>query len=83
MTTKLGVTTRKNLEHVYNERVRQDTIFGAQEHDLEEWYTILGEEVGEVAMAILEQDYDNLKDELIQVAAVCIAMIEDIDDTER
>jgi len=37
--------------------------------------TILGEEVGEVANAILEGDDDNLAVELIQVAAVCVARI--------
>lgn len=38
--------------------------------------TVLMEEVGEVARAILERDYKNLFDELIQTAAVCVAMAE-------
>lgn len=37
--------------------------------------TILGEEVGEVANAILEEDWDNLRVELAQVAAVCVSII--------
>lgn len=33
---------------------------------------VLGEEVGEVARGILEHDDDNVREELVQVAAVCI-----------
>lgn len=38
-------------------------------------YVILGEEVGEIANAILEGDNDNLQTELAQVAAVCISWL--------
>lgn len=34
------------------------------------WSAILTEEVGEVAKAVLDNDVENLKEELIQVAAV-------------
>ncbi|KKL59048.1 hypothetical protein LCGC14_2219180, partial [marine sediment metagenome] len=59
------------------ERARQDTKFGAQ-HKLspKDWLTILVEEVGEVAEAILEHDIDNYSVELVQVAAVCVAALE-------
>jgi hypothetical protein len=40
---------------------------------------VLTEEVGEVARAILDRDDTNLRDELVQVAAVAIAMIEGLD----
>lgn len=43
------------------------------------WAAILFEEAGEVAKATLEHDEDNLKDEIIQVAAVCVAWLEDFD----
>lgn len=38
--------------------------------------TILSEEVGEVARAILENDRENLKDELFDVLQVCTAWLE-------
>lgn len=37
---------------------------------------ILGEEVGEVNKAWLEQDSNNLVEELVQVAAVCVRWLE-------
>lgn len=80
MVTKLGVATQGILDQIYLERERQDEKWGPQDHTLEGWYTILGEEVGEVAMAILEEWHTNVREELVQVAAVCVAMIEDIDD---
>ena len=45
----------KNLMHeVYFERKRQENKWGPQHHSKEKWFTILGEEVGEVANTILE-----------------------------
>lgn len=40
---------------------------------------VLTEEVGEVARAVLDKDPANLRDELVQVAAVAIAILEGID----
>ena len=40
---------------------------------------ILGEEVGEIARAIIEGSSENYREELIQLAAVAIAAIEDYD----
>jgi hypothetical protein len=37
---------------------------------------VLGEECGEVQRAVLEKDSDNLRTELIQVAAVAVAWLE-------
>lgn len=37
---------------------------------------ILGEEVGEVARALLERDAQNLRDELVDVLQVCTAWLE-------
>jgi hypothetical protein len=49
-------------------------------------YLVLGEEVGEVANAVLEAGYGNsasddahLREELVQVAAVAVAWVEAID----
>lgn len=66
---------------VLGERRRQDEKWGSQRHlPRDRWMTILTEEVGEVANAILEDDVTNLKIELIQVAAVCIAFAEALED---
>lgn len=37
---------------------------------------VLGEEYGEVCRAILEQDNGQLATELVQLAAVCVAILE-------
>lgn len=59
-----------------NERKRQDEKFGTQNHCQEKWITILGEEFGEVCNAVLEKNDQEYIDELIQVCAVCVSMIE-------
>lgn len=41
--------------------------------------TILAEEFGEVAMALNDTDFNNLRDELVQVAAVAVAWLESMD----
>lgn len=40
---------------------------------------VLAEEFGEVARAVVEQDVKNLREELVQVAAVCAAWVEALD----
>jgi NTP pyrophosphatase (non-canonical NTP hydrolase) len=47
--------------------------------DLAVKLAVLGEEVGEVSRAFLEKDAAGLRAELVQVAAVCIAILEGID----
>jgi NTP pyrophosphatase (non-canonical NTP hydrolase) len=77
----------KILEEVQQERVKQDAKWGEQNHLPIEWCAILGEEVGEVNKEALEnhfryndkRNYANYRDELIQVAAVAVAMIECLD----
>ena len=73
------------LTEISNERHRQDKKWGAQNHHPLEWLPILGEEVGEVNKAVLEAyfdgygttgDFSEYRNELIQVAAVVVAMIE-------
>ncbi len=53
------------------ERRRQEELHpGFPSFD--EWrYLILAEEVGEVAKAILEHDVEEMKKEIVEVAAVC------------
>jgi NTP pyrophosphatase (non-canonical NTP hydrolase) len=77
------------LREIANERHRQKDKWGSQlEHTPIEWCAILTEEVGEVSRAALEnhfKDYyppttlEQYRKELIQVAAVAIAMIEALD----
>ena len=77
------------LSEVIQERCRQEAKWGEQNHKPVEWCAILGEEVGEVNKAALEahfkqyyKDNDQLADyrrELIQVAAVAVAMIQSLE----
>lgn len=64
---------------IVEERFRQDKKFGEMPRNLHPsvWAIVLGEEVGEVNRALLEGDYKNYIQELIQVAAVALAAIED------
>jgi NTP pyrophosphatase (non-canonical NTP hydrolase) len=64
---------------IAEERKRQDIKWGANrdQHDMI-WLTILIEEVGETAEAILKH-LPTVKDELIQVAAVAVAWLENIE----
>lgn len=47
--------------------------------DQRTWLAVLTEEVGEVARATLEHDLESYREELIQVAAVCIQAIMSLD----
>lgn len=69
-------------EAVRKERVRQFLKWGVQRHSMDYWLGILMEEVGEVAKAVIERKEDEVYTELIQVAAVAIAMAEGCTDNE-
>lgn len=81
------------LEEIKQERQRQIEKWGVQRHSPIEWCAILGEEVGEVNREALEHHFtkfyepktlDNYRKELIQVAAVCVSMIESLNyDTKK
>lgn len=64
---------------IEEERDRQRAKWGEQYHSFDHWYVILGEEFGEVGRAIFEGNTSNLREELIQVAAVCVAALEQLD----
>jgi len=83
---KINVLTDVNVE-----RFRQDQKWGIQRHDYGTWLAILTEEVGEVAQAMQAQlglvsskatDAQNLYNELIHVAAVAVAIAEQIAEEE-
>lgn len=92
MTEDQVETTSGVLLEVMKERQRQQLKFGVQNHDPFTWLSILGEEVGEANNAALEghvwksghrsknwSSLDNMREELVQVAAVAVAMVESID----
>ena len=64
---------------IRTERKRQDDKWGIQrQHDMI-WLAILVEEVGEVAQAILKKESkERIKTELVEVAAVAVAWLENI-----
>jgi hypothetical protein len=88
------------LADVYEERDRQEAIGHRKRAGGIDWrscadpqmaggdttrFLVLGEEVGEVANAVLEAGYgsivddEHLREELVQVAAVAVAWVEAID----
>lgn len=66
------------LDHVRRERERQDMKWGPSHARPVPSLAVLVEEVGEVAEAINERSALGVHDELVQVAAVAVAMLEGI-----
>jgi NTP pyrophosphatase (non-canonical NTP hydrolase) len=81
-------------DEVQDERRKQDRKWGPQNHTPLEWMAILTEEIGEAAKEALEHHWSGthypvdherlhrLRAELVQVAAVAVAMIESLDRNE-
>ena len=64
---------------VHKERQRQNAKWGPQHHVDPHWFVILSEEMGEVARAVYERDDPGeLEKEIVQVAAVAFAWLEDM-----
>lgn len=75
----------QTLKDVKAERYRQNEKWGLQRHNYGDWLIILGEEFGEVCQAMQTgftsqkaSDADDLYKELIQVAAVAVAIAEQV-----
>ena len=71
-------------DEIRAERVRQDAIWGAQMHSLFVYVVVLAEECGEVARAVHDLRFaggarQSLRDELIQVAATAVQIVERMD----
>ena len=64
---------------IVKERDRQDQKWGLQNHSPARWALILGEEIGEVSKALNENDAQGYKTELVQCAAVLVAMLENFE----
>lgn len=68
------------MANIAAERTRQDAKWGIRPGDHPEWFSIMFEEVFEVSKALNDrQPIDELREELIQVAAVAVAWIEGLD----
>jgi NTP pyrophosphatase (non-canonical NTP hydrolase) len=85
MVMRFSKEVNDQLVQVGLERIRQNTKWGIQRHDYGTWLQILVEEVGEVAQAMQtakgwgkETDSDDLHTELTHVAAVAVAIMEQV-----
>lgn len=72
------------IDDVLAERLRQDEKWGEQDNTPFEWLAVLAEEVGEVAQETLRNHFggialDAYRAEMIQVAAVAVAAVENLD----
>lgn len=71
---------KKIIKDIKTEIARQDGKWGENRSNHSFlWNIVLAEEVGEVAKGILDKDMPNVREELIQVAAICAQMISAID----
>lgn len=64
------------------ERSMQDILHPKDDWPGVVWATVLGEEYGEVCKAILEHDRNNLEEELIHLASVCMRIYENLEQVE-
>ena len=82
------------FQRIGEERLRQDKNWGIQNHSNEIWLSILIEELGEVIKnsnelresKITKYHYwykNQIKKELIQVAAVAVAWLEDLERSKK
>ncbi|MCU7521953.1 MAG: hypothetical protein HF312_17190 [Ignavibacteria bacterium] len=80
----MAVSREEALKLVDAERNYQDWKWGEDNpHTLPEWYLILGKQVGQLGEAInaVLYNYDDgdvtkIKKELVEIAAVCVAILE-------
>ena len=81
------MNTEFYLSEIAKERIRQDEKFGEQNHHPLVWFSIIGEEFGEMCKAYndytLKDDdsnsWDAMQQEAVQTAACCVAMLECLD----
>ena len=62
------------VDRVLSELQAQFDKWGVQQHSPERYLAILSEEVGEAAKAVVQGDIDDMRHQLIEVAAVALAM---------
>lgn len=80
------MNTEYYLREIAKERSIQDEKWGEQNHHPLMWFSIIGEEYGEMCHAFNEYSFDedsnhfgDMRKEAIQVAACCVAMLECVD----
>lgn len=71
------------FDRIYKERERQESLYGGAEHTIPEWMLILNEEIGEANKSANQFHFDgvgfeSLADELIQVVAVAIRILDNV-----
>ena len=73
------------MDMILAERECQDRKWGIQYHKNPIWLAIAMEELGEVAKAIIQghEAKENLKEEIVQTAAVLVAWLEMIEEQEN
>lgn len=76
---KVSTLRVKLLNEICSERENQDRKWGQQNHHPERWLSILVEEVGEASKEICEYNGKKYREEMIQVAAVALSMLECFD----
>jgi len=77
--TSNEITRAEVLEAVLAERERQDMLWGDQKEHSDAWWNVIaGEENGEVARAVYEQNVPQVYLEIIQACAVYFAWAEAI-----
>ena len=78
------LTQEEVFDRIRQERFKQDEKWGPQrDHSLNDWMTILGEEFGETCQEALRVhfggvDHGDFIKEMIQVAAVAVATLENL-----
>jgi NTP pyrophosphatase (non-canonical NTP hydrolase) len=64
------------IEAIFLERYRQNILHPWNNYTPR--LAVLVEELGEIGTALQDQDPDNLKEELIQLAALCVRWLEEL-----
>jgi NTP pyrophosphatase (non-canonical NTP hydrolase) len=68
------------IAKIETERARQEKLWGSDDQkDPADWVVILAEELGEVSNEVQKLSYFKMRNELVQVAAVAIAAIEQLE----
>ena len=71
----MKITKETFNDLIQMERNAQDEKWGEQRHSDEKWLTIILEELGEAAEAVLEKNEEGLLVEVVQVAALLQAWV--------
>ena len=79
----IDIAKMRILTEILAEREKQDREWGLQNYGNDHWLTILTEEVGGAAKAILEDADLEIQEKLVHVIAVGVAWLECIERTAK